>query len=45
MRHAFMALFIYLIQHLAALTAQAVMDHAMTYRAKAENPSFYKASQ
>ena len=45
MRHAFMALFVSLIQYLAALTAQAVMNPAMTYRAKAENPSCYKASR
>ena len=35
----------FLIQHLATLIAQAVMNPARTYRAKAENPSFYKASQ
>lgn len=36
MRHAFMALFVYLIQHLTALITQAIMDLAMAYRAKTD---------
>lgn len=36
MRHAFMSLFIYLIQHLTALITQAIMNLAMAYRAKTD---------